>query len=604
MKNEKEKSNGITLVSLVVTIILLLILSGITIVGITGENGILKKVIMAKNKDSESSTKEKLQLKIYELQTDIIKDENREATLSDLNRWIDPSSSNYDKEIINIIDKSKSKLVYIGKHIFEVDENLDIISTLNETDMAKIEATYRVNSTTDKVMQVTIKVVCNVGIEKVITPDGIEKTPQTTNKDQIEFDYEVTEGYEYRFKIKTVGSDKQKEYVLKVDNDSNPEIIQGSTGAYPNLSGSGIQMSTNVKVDYGESINNYYSIDDGKTWNEYTGDINITEECNLVVKTVIEGQITREDSEKITMEPAKDAIGSEAYDGNEETGYINKDWNYTGRYIYLKVDSSAIYKKININYYNTQRDIYIVYLDSDKNKIHDYTLNTTTNTNQNAILYNIIPEGTEWIAVYNTGYSDSQVTIYEISIIDEPIVRITKNGMYPTWTANGIEPSLGYNKVKIEYDNSSVKKLYSFDKIDWKEYKDEEIQIKYKDTLYAKGINEKGEETLIGQYTENNNPEEAVNSVAYDGDEGTLQSSPTNKYINISHELWGKELKVVLNTSYTDMHSYKIGVNANIKINTLLSMIRNSGTYYATIPENTDIINIYGSSLCEIGIKE
>ncbi len=43
MKAKLEKTKGITLIALVITIIVLLILAGITIASITGENGILRK---------------------------------------------------------------------------------------------------------------------------------------------------------------------------------------------------------------------------------------------------------------------------------------------------------------------------------------------------------------------------------------------------------------------------------------------------------------------------------------------------------------------------------------------------------------------------------
>ncbi len=43
IKTKLEKSKGITLIALVITIIVLLILAGITIASITGENGILRK---------------------------------------------------------------------------------------------------------------------------------------------------------------------------------------------------------------------------------------------------------------------------------------------------------------------------------------------------------------------------------------------------------------------------------------------------------------------------------------------------------------------------------------------------------------------------------
>ena len=43
IKAKLEKSKGITLIALVITIIVLLILAGVTIASITGENGILRK---------------------------------------------------------------------------------------------------------------------------------------------------------------------------------------------------------------------------------------------------------------------------------------------------------------------------------------------------------------------------------------------------------------------------------------------------------------------------------------------------------------------------------------------------------------------------------
>ncbi len=43
IKAKLEESKGITLIALVITIIVLLILAGITIASITGENGILRK---------------------------------------------------------------------------------------------------------------------------------------------------------------------------------------------------------------------------------------------------------------------------------------------------------------------------------------------------------------------------------------------------------------------------------------------------------------------------------------------------------------------------------------------------------------------------------
>ena len=45
-----KQSKGITLVALIITIIILIILAGITISSLTGENGILEKIKLTKEK--------------------------------------------------------------------------------------------------------------------------------------------------------------------------------------------------------------------------------------------------------------------------------------------------------------------------------------------------------------------------------------------------------------------------------------------------------------------------------------------------------------------------------------------------------------------------
>ena len=60
--NNQEK--GITLIALVVTIIVLIILAGIAINIIIGQNGIINKVTIAKEKNNMAQAEEKLKLVI------------------------------------------------------------------------------------------------------------------------------------------------------------------------------------------------------------------------------------------------------------------------------------------------------------------------------------------------------------------------------------------------------------------------------------------------------------------------------------------------------------------------------------------------------------
>ena len=76
----RKKNKGITLIALVVTIIVLLILAGVTIVALSGDNGILTRAQEAKEKTEEAAKRE-------------------EAELADLNSYIDNNGAPiYDTE--------------------------------------------------------------------------------------------------------------------------------------------------------------------------------------------------------------------------------------------------------------------------------------------------------------------------------------------------------------------------------------------------------------------------------------------------------------------------------------------------------------------------
>ena len=105
MKNMLKKEKAITLIALIVTIVILLILAGVTIATLTGDNGLYGRAKQAKENYSISEAKEKLTTKLMQLQTEIIVDEGKEASIEDVNRFIDTNSKYYDKEIEDIKDK-------------------------------------------------------------------------------------------------------------------------------------------------------------------------------------------------------------------------------------------------------------------------------------------------------------------------------------------------------------------------------------------------------------------------------------------------------------------------------------------------------------------
>ena len=104
-----NKNSGITLIALVITIIVLLILAGVSIAMLTGQNGILTQASNAKRATEESTEKEKRQLSQVEASTHL---ENYDYTDAEGNTATIPAGfavSNVEGE--NLINKG---LVIIG----------------------------------------------------------------------------------------------------------------------------------------------------------------------------------------------------------------------------------------------------------------------------------------------------------------------------------------------------------------------------------------------------------------------------------------------------------------------------------------------------------
>ena len=76
LKKMAKERRGVTLIALVITIIVLLILAGVTIAMLTGDNGIISKAMQAKNKTEEARKTEEAGLKEIE---DYINGKSEEA---------------------------------------------------------------------------------------------------------------------------------------------------------------------------------------------------------------------------------------------------------------------------------------------------------------------------------------------------------------------------------------------------------------------------------------------------------------------------------------------------------------------------------------------
>ena len=124
MKNNPTSNTAITLVALVITIIVLLILAGVTLNLLIGENGIFAKANLAKEETNKKTATEKINLKITNLQVNSYAEKQQMPTLQDL-------ADNFcDDNEIQYVDLASQKVGSLNK--IEVGNNNSIFTKLKE----------------------------------------------------------------------------------------------------------------------------------------------------------------------------------------------------------------------------------------------------------------------------------------------------------------------------------------------------------------------------------------------------------------------------------------------------------------------------------------
>ena len=128
MRNQK----GITLIALVITIIVLLILAGVSIAMLTGENGILNKATSSRSATNEAEAVERINLALNAVKAEIFDQQVDEQN------WepIASSGSDIQQEIKDSLKKDGFGTTNeSGKYYYKFDDTNDvlILTYYNET---------------------------------------------------------------------------------------------------------------------------------------------------------------------------------------------------------------------------------------------------------------------------------------------------------------------------------------------------------------------------------------------------------------------------------------------------------------------------------------
>lgn len=274
-----KENNGITLIALVITIIILIILAGVSINLLLGENGLIKKVQNSKEEYTIEAIREKL---------DLVKGSDYIEQKGD--NSIDTYFEALEKEKIEPYTITNKQKITNDIGSIEVDNKYSYIVTIIGNNNIKIEYEGKVDEITrdpDKVTititgnqeQESLPVTLNASIkinEKDVTSGkyiintiaeelGTEDSAYTEQISNSNIEVKLEEVNSYY--IHTLTLDK---YGRKQETIKGPIVIDTKYHVHTGSSSLGDGCYTNVKYTYGSSSCYYYTTNWTKdTWGNY-----------------------------------------------------------------------------------------------------------------------------------------------------------------------------------------------------------------------------------------------------------------------------------------------------------------------------------------------
>lgn len=144
LKELNKKEKGITLIALVITVIVLLILAGITISTLTGQNGLLRKANTAKNKSTESELKEQIEMAIMASRIN----ENISINLNELENELSKIENVAKENIEKLGDEGKLPWIVTAENFqYLISENGTVETVKNGIVLSKTQITLPVGGT-------------------------------------------------------------------------------------------------------------------------------------------------------------------------------------------------------------------------------------------------------------------------------------------------------------------------------------------------------------------------------------------------------------------------------------------------------------------------
>lgn len=220
-----NKNKGITLIALVITIIVLLILAGISIATLTGENGLLSKATTAKEETKKAEIREEIELAIAAIQAEELSKGNKVTLETLAGSEEEPGQLENSKDLEGITAKLNVEEItgeYKG-YDYTIDKKLKV--RIGDS-VTGINIKYELSTTEHTNKDITLKVTAestNGGNVNITAPEGIEKNDEgykiSTNGTYI---FTATDGAELKTSSIIIGNiDKLPPKKCEIDTNSS-----------------------------------------------------------------------------------------------------------------------------------------------------------------------------------------------------------------------------------------------------------------------------------------------------------------------------------------------------------------------------------------------
>lgn len=282
-----KRENGITLISLVVTIAVMMILAGITINATIGDNGLFTAVEEQNEKIKDSNAEAQAQIQLMKLS------ENSESSI-DYNEFGKKLVQNNtitsytatDSGLYGGISDSNSTLV-VCNSLVKVVSNSEKENILNGYKVSKLETTPY---STLKFSAVQLK----NGIKSITLPDNT--TVQFNNSWMATVTYDILEPGTYTFKIIDANG-KQTEQKVNVKSVKKDAIVL--TKDQNNWTNADVIVEA-IYPQYSSDYIKEISTDGGSTYSIYTKKVSVSQNCDVKARVRKGEQVILESSLSIS----------------------------------------------------------------------------------------------------------------------------------------------------------------------------------------------------------------------------------------------------------------------------------------------------------------